>query len=123
MRRREAVTTEYDNHGNVRKVTDRLGRVTTFDYDRRNRLVSTTNAEDGVVRFEYDVDNNMTAMTDENGNRTSYAWDARNRLDSDLRMRTAESPGTTTTLSTICDRSAMNSDESHVSTMTMPTGW
>jgi RHS repeat-associated protein len=93
---------EYDpNFPLVTKVTDELGRVTSFAYDTRGNLVSATNALgqttttgfDGfgqmtsvtnalgqTTRTEYDAYGNISASVDPLGNRTTFEYDVVGRL-------------------------------------------
>jgi RHS repeat-associated protein len=73
----------YTPQGLVSTMTDPLGRVTQYDYDKLGRLTTITLAkgtpDQGIQRFEYDAAGNVTARIDENGHRTEYQHDAMNR--------------------------------------------
>lgn len=66
-----------------RKYTDRLGRVTTYDYDADRRLVSVTvPVSSGVTRttsYSYYETGALKDMTDANGNVTHYEIDLESR--------------------------------------------
>jgi RHS repeat-associated protein len=82
----------YDAVGNQQTVTDPLGRVTRYDYDALNRVITETRnyidgvfnpslpAEDVITRYSYDAVGNRTRLTDAANHSTSYAYDALNRV-------------------------------------------
>ncbi|MDQ2700309.1 MAG: hypothetical protein M3Y23_03155, partial [Actinomycetota bacterium] len=67
-------------------MTDPLGRLTTFVYDRLDRLTVVTQPDPAGstaytrTTYVYDQVGNQTGVTDPNGNTTHYAYDARDRL-------------------------------------------
>jgi RHS repeat-associated protein len=84
----------------VSKVTDELGRVTTYHYDARGNLTSIKNALDQTtrygfdnfgqitsitdpldhtIRFEYDNQGNVNATVDALGNRSTFEYDGLGR--------------------------------------------
>jgi RHS repeat-associated protein len=86
MHRRQ-VERSYDLDGQPLEVAERAldcntgedvadGRVTTFDYDSRGRVVSTTDSAGGVTRFEYSPANpdQLTAQIDPRDRRTEYTY-------------------------------------------------
>ena len=77
--------TEYDEFGNVRKVTSPRGDVTLNEYDPANRLTRTVAAFgvaglEAEVRTTYDRNGNVTAVLDANDNYTRNQYDKLNRL-------------------------------------------
>ena len=66
----------YTTDGLMDRVTDALGRVTDYDYDRFGNLSQITFAQGttdaAIQKFEYDAAGNQTAVVDEKGNRTEY---------------------------------------------------
>ncbi|GAB2786016.1 LysM peptidoglycan-binding domain-containing protein [Dyella kyungheensis] len=73
----------YDRWGNVLSSTDALGYTTSYAYNERNQITTTTEAAVTVVALDgtsivttpvktssYDVNGNLVASTDENGNTT-----------------------------------------------------
>jgi RHS repeat-associated protein len=81
----DVVTTyTYTDAGLVDTMTDPLGRVTDYQYDRFGRLIKETSAKgteaETVRQYEYDAAGNQTAVIDENGNRTEYEYDQLNRV-------------------------------------------
>lgn len=66
----------YDAAGNVISGTDPLGRVSTFTYDKDDRLTVSIAPGGGISRMEYDAAGNITAVTDPLGGRTSLQYDA-----------------------------------------------
>lgn len=73
----------YTSRGLLDTATDPLGRVTDYDYDLLDRLVTVTMSVGTPVqtvrRYEYDLVGNTTAVIDENGNRTTIDYDTMNR--------------------------------------------
>ena len=85
----DQATTRYglDGFGNILSVTDPKGGVTTRTYDKRNLLLSETNALGGVSRYEYDGFGDAVRITDPLGNVTEKSYDA---LGNVVRVRDAE---------------------------------
>lgn len=74
---------EYDDRGNVTKSTDRLGGVTTMEYEPVfNKLTRRTDELGRVTTFAYDARGNMISRTDALGRITSYAYDSFGQLTS-----------------------------------------
>ncbi len=66
--------TDYDNVGNVIRLTDAKGNSTDYAYDEVNRLDCETYA-DGTTRcFEYNKAGNLTKRTDQLGQVTNYVY-------------------------------------------------
>src|SRR5262245_17301802 len=75
----------YDAPGNRISMTDALGRITDYTYDRNNRLVretkpTVTDPVSGLpvrytVTYQYDANGKEIASTDENGHTTLTAFD------------------------------------------------
>ncbi|MCB2263769.1 MAG: DUF6531 domain-containing protein [Candidatus Thiosymbion ectosymbiont of Robbea hypermnestra] len=72
---------DYDANGNLTKITDPLGRITTRVYDALDRIAHLTDAASGVVRYAYDGVGNLTGVTDPRGLVTHYSYDALDRQD------------------------------------------
>lgn len=69
----------YDANGNLKSITDALGRETVNDYDPLNRLVRTLQDVDGIeaeTGFEYDALDHLTKVVDPNGLETTYTYNA-----------------------------------------------
>jgi RHS repeat-associated protein len=100
---REAVKTEYDEQGRLKKtanssgngvefvydpqnsvevVRDALGNTTTYEYDSRGNVVRSVDAGGGTNRLEYDEDSNLIKSTDANNLVTKYTYDGRGNLTS-----------------------------------------
>ena len=76
---------EYDQIGNMTKVTDGAGRVTTAQYNALSQQTKVTRDPGGkniVQSFTYDLLGNQLSATDGNGAVTSYTYDTLNRLKS-----------------------------------------
>ncbi len=76
---------DYDLKGNLTRITDRNGKVTTLAYDGLGRLTQVTDPMNGVTRYAYDQRDNLIAVTDANGNTTRYTYDGNNRRTSETR--------------------------------------
>ena len=59
---------------------DRAGNLTTFTYDRVNRLTQTRDAENRLMQYVYDPAGNLTQLIDPNWNYTQWQYDNRNRV-------------------------------------------
>ncbi len=59
----------FDNHGNVRKITNFLGDFMLFDYDCLNRLTKKTMPEGNTFEYTYDSKNNLLTLTAKPKNR------------------------------------------------------
>ena len=96
----------YDSHGNLTSKTDALGNTvsytvdsygnpltmvqpkpnnasgtitTSYAYDSKERLVTTTFPDSSTQTFTYATDDQLASSTDENSHATSYAYDADGR--------------------------------------------
>lgn len=85
--------TETSRHGQVVRVTDGTGAVTSYAYDRNGKLLTTTDAAGNVTQNSYDAVGNLTATTvglrsnagaapsnDGSASSTTFSYDAANRL-------------------------------------------
>lgn len=88
----QKVTYTYDGNGNVKSLSDALGRVTLLDYDGMDRLVKQTAPDGGVTTFHYDVGGKLDKVTDPRGLVTSYTYDGLGQKWS----QTSPDTGTTT---------------------------
>jgi YD repeat-containing protein len=113
---------EYDGLGNLVKVTDPNGNVTTRTYDTLGRMISETDAENGVVRFEYNAFSEVVRATDARNNSTYHYYDRLGRLTV---VRDAENFVTEMTYSVFDDLTSStrraNRTTSAVSVLTAPT--
>lgn len=73
-------TFAYDARGNLTSHTDALGRVTTYAYDSFGELTSMTDPLGHTRTLEYDAQGNMNAAADALGNRVTFEYDAVGRL-------------------------------------------
>lgn len=73
------ISFEYDNKGNLKKMTDALGD-TTYDYDVNDRLLSVTGPYGKTVSYEYDFNGNKTAIIYPGNKTVFYGYDSLDRL-------------------------------------------
>ncbi len=75
--------TGYDERGRHSAITDTLGHVTEYGYDKQGRLITTTRYLDGqpvTTLSHYDVFGNRVGQTDARGSTTTYVYDGYGRL-------------------------------------------
>lgn len=73
----------YDGHGHVAITTDALGNKTSFTYDNRDNLLSTTEGAGVLMRkasLGYDSQDRLIAMTNALGHVTTYEYDNCDRV-------------------------------------------
>ncbi|WP_051774808.1 RHS repeat-associated core domain-containing protein [Streptomyces sp. NRRL S-237] len=70
----------YDPVGNLKTVTDTLGRVTTYTYDAANRISSTTSPGGLTTSSTYDAAGRLMTRTDSQGGKTTYGYDKAGRI-------------------------------------------
>jgi YD repeat-containing protein len=71
---------EYDEQGNLAKVTDQRTLVTTYQYDGLGNLMKVVSPDTGITTFTYDAAGNQTQQTDARGVVVNYQYDALSRL-------------------------------------------
>lgn len=72
----------YDNNGNVKTITDSVGRITTLTYDALGRVKESKNHLNGLTKIEYDAGDQVTKVTDPRTKVTTYAFDGFGQLQS-----------------------------------------
>lgn len=82
----------YDTNDNLTTITDSLNKITTLEYDARNRLIKQIDPLGGITRFSYDAGDRVRQVTDPRNLVTSYAYDGFGQL----RTQTSPDSGTTT---------------------------
>lgn len=70
----------YDGNGNLLTVKDAKNHTTTFAYDSRNRLLSTTDPLGKIETYEYDGNDNLTKRHTPKGDDILFAYNAVNEL-------------------------------------------
>ena len=70
----------YDGLGNLTRVMDAQGNVTSSSYDALGRRLTLDNPDQGLRRFVYDDGGNLVQSTDAKGQAITYRYDAANRL-------------------------------------------
>jgi RHS repeat-associated protein len=76
-------TYEYDLVGNLKKVTDGEGRITTMNYDDLNRMINSTDPANATSTFAYDENGNNTIVIDALSRQWTSSYDKKNRLESE----------------------------------------
>jgi len=76
-------------------VTSAKGKVTRMTYDRRNLLLSETNAANQTTSYTYDDAGNLTGILRPNGVRLAYRYDPAGRLDRRQSFLADDSPEST----------------------------
>lgn len=69
----------YDASGNL-LTSDDSANTTSYTYDALDRLVSTTDALQGVAQYGYDAQDNLVSVQDPRGNTTNYQYDGLGNL-------------------------------------------
>lgn len=78
-----AMSYTYDSAKRLKTQTDAVGRVTTFDYDKRNRFTKTTYNDTSTELNIYgtgDLSNLILKIKDRNGNVTKFEYDSSDRV-------------------------------------------
>ena len=73
---------EYDNRMQLVSQMDREGNTTVYEYDDDGNVVKITYADDTYERFEYDGNHQVTWMRDRNGSESSYTYDDHTHMTS-----------------------------------------
>ena len=68
----QTTSNQYDNNGNVTKLTDPRSAVTQTAFDGLNRVSQVTDALNGVTKMAYDLRDNVTSVTDAKLHATTY---------------------------------------------------
>ncbi|MGH9832577.1 MAG: RHS repeat-associated core domain-containing protein, partial [Blastocatellia bacterium] len=72
---------EFDNRGNLRSLTNRLGQKTEYEYDPNFTFVTQIKDALGrITRMSYDSSGNRASMTDALGRMTTYVYDSFGQL-------------------------------------------
>jgi RHS repeat-associated protein len=75
------VAREFDNRGNLTKLTDRLGQITRYEYEQVFNHVSSMNDPLGhVTRYAYDSLGSLTSVTNALNQTTTYTYDGNGLL-------------------------------------------
>lgn len=88
----QTFTNAYDNNGNLKSVTDALGRSEQLDYDDQNRVIRRTSPDGGAITYTYDKYGNLATVTDPRGLTTQYAYNGFGEMTS----QTSPDTGSTT---------------------------
>ena len=66
---------DYDNSGNLTKITDPQGDATEFSYDLLNQMVSETRPGNVITTYHYDHHGNLIRVVDPENRTTTYQYD------------------------------------------------
>ncbi len=86
----------YNPLGNLVKVIDNAGNVTTMAYDALSRKTAMSDPDMGDWTYDYDPNGNLVMQTDNRGQGVAFRYDALNRLTSKLERGTAGTANTFT---------------------------
>ena len=70
---------DYDNHGNLIRVTDANSLATAYTYDDMDRLIQTVSPDTGTTRYTYDESGNLKTKN-QNSRAAEYLYDDQSRL-------------------------------------------
>lgn len=62
-------------------MTDQLGKVETYSYDKMDNLLSVTNRKNQTTNYTYDIENKITKTIYADSSYTDYSYDAVGRLN------------------------------------------
>jgi RHS repeat-associated protein len=74
--------TEGESNGYLSKVTDSLGRASSFTYDAAGRLLQQTLPGERVIKFGYDTNGNLKSLTPPDSKQHDFAYNPVNLLAS-----------------------------------------
>lgn len=81
---------EYDDAGNVTKITYPDSLTETFTYNQDNQVISTTDRNGNTVFYTYNSAHRLDSITDGRGNKTTYHYDNDGNLISTVDNEGAE---------------------------------
>lgn len=70
----------YDDFGRTSSITDPLGRITQYEYNKLGLLTKTIFADGSITQTEYSLLGNVNRVTDQELNVTDYIYDEKGRL-------------------------------------------
>lgn len=70
----------YDNVGNLVKIQDAKGNITTMTYDSLGQKIGMNDPNMGIWTYEYDLNGNLKTQKDPKGQILTFNYDALNRL-------------------------------------------
>ncbi len=74
------ITRTFDALNRVKTYTDSRGNTVKYEYDEVGNLIKLTYPDNTAVEYTYDLNNNLTKVTDWAGRETVYSYDKNNRL-------------------------------------------
>ena len=74
------ISRTYDNLNRVTSYTNANGDTIGYEYDNVGNITKLTYPDSKEVTYTYNADNQMTSVTDWNGHKTTYAYDENGRL-------------------------------------------
>jgi RHS repeat-associated protein len=99
----------YDVNGNKEMMIDPLMRVTSYQYDKRNRLALVVYPDGASKHFVYDSRGNKVKEIDENGHATILVYDGLNRVTEQVRDMNGNEQIDSSDLKTVLGYNAVNS--------------
>lgn len=76
----ESVDITHNANGQIERISDKLGRVTHYQYDGLSQVISRTDAEGNSLAYEYDSERNLIRLSNENGDDYQFFYDGNERL-------------------------------------------
>jgi len=74
------LTFEYHDRARTTRITDALGRTTSYEYDERKDIIATTGPNGVRSETPFDTNGNARGATDPLGRKTAYGFDRRGNL-------------------------------------------
>lgn len=71
---------KYDKDNNITELTDFAGNSANYEYDAAGNVISETDFSGAIVHYSVDSDYNITSRTDALGNKTEYRYDLAGNL-------------------------------------------
>ena len=76
----DSLTLTRNESDRITRVTDSVGRVTTYNYDETGELLLNVTSVEGTTNYTYDDNFALTSITDQNGTQATFEYDNRGRL-------------------------------------------
>jgi RHS repeat-associated protein len=81
----QTTAANYDNVGNLTKITDAASRSTATAYNAYGQVTQTTDAKGGITYYTYDARGNLSTVKDAMGNTHTFTYDKLDRMVKEAR--------------------------------------